>query len=46
MLGTCGTTGSGIGVSVIKEFLALHGADISVQSELNKGSTFTIEFTT
>jgi signal transduction histidine kinase/DNA-binding response OmpR family regulator len=36
--------GSGIGLSITKEFVKLHGGTITVESELNKGSTFTICF--
>lgn len=36
--------GSGIGLSITKEFVKLHGGTIAVESELNKGSTFTIDF--
>jgi len=35
--------GSGIGLSIAKEFVKMHGGDISVQSEFGKGSTFIIE---
>ena len=34
--------GSGIGLSITKEFVKLHGGDIRVESEVNKGSTFII----
>lgn len=34
--------GSGIGLSLAKAFVELHGGSISVQSELNKGSVFTV----
>jgi signal transduction histidine kinase len=34
--------GTGIGLSFIKELVQLHNGDISVTSELNKGSTFTV----
>lgn len=34
--------GSGIGLSIAKEFVKLHGGDISVQSEPNRGSVFRI----
>jgi signal transduction histidine kinase/ligand-binding sensor domain-containing protein/DNA-binding response OmpR family regulator len=36
--------GSGIGLSITKEFVKLHGGEIRVESELNKGSTFTVCF--
>lgn len=34
--------GSGIGLSITKEFVTLHGGTIEVESELERGSTFTI----
>ena len=34
--------GSGIGLSLAKAFIELHGGNITVESELNKGSVFTI----
>lgn len=34
--------GSGIGLSIAKEFVKLHGGQISVQSEVDSGSIFTI----
>ncbi len=34
--------GSGIGLSITKEFVKLHGGIITVESEVNKGSCFTV----
>lgn len=34
--------GSGIGLSITKEFVRLHGGTIAVESEVDKGSTFTV----
>lgn len=34
--------GSGIGLALVKEIIALHGGTISVESEVGEGSTFTI----
>ena len=34
--------GSGIGLSITKEFVRLHNGSITVESEVNKGSCFTI----
>ncbi len=34
--------GSGIGLSLAKAFVELHGGEISVESELKKGSVFTV----
>ncbi len=35
-------TGSGLGLALAREVIRLHGGDITVHSELNKGSTFTL----
>ena len=35
--------GSGIGLSIVKEFVKIHGGNISVQSEFGRGSSFIIE---
>ncbi|MFC4212341.1 two-component regulator propeller domain-containing protein [Pedobacter lithocola] len=34
--------GSGIGLSIVKEFVNIHSGEISVESEVNQGSCFTI----
>lgn len=37
------TKGSGLGLYLVKYFVELHGGQISVQSELNKGTQFTVK---
>ena len=38
--------GNGIGLSLIKSFIELHGGSISAESEINKGSIFKFELPT
>jgi signal transduction histidine kinase len=35
-------TGSGIGLTLVKEIVEAHGGDVTVESERDKGSTFTV----
>ncbi|MCC6949955.1 MAG: PAS domain-containing protein [Phycisphaerales bacterium] len=37
-----GITGSGIGLALARQVIRLHGGDIGVRSEIDKGSTFTL----
>jgi len=37
-------SGTGLGLSVVKQILDSHHATITVQSEVNKGTSFTIQF--
>ena len=34
--------GTGLGLSIVKQFVELHDGAINVESEVNKGTTFTI----
>lgn len=36
-------TGTGLGLALAREMIRLHGGDITLQTELDKGSTFTVE---
>ncbi|PWJ44572.1 PAS domain-containing sensor histidine kinase [Sediminitomix flava] len=36
--------GTGVGLSVVKEFVDIHHGDIQVESEMNKQTTFTLKF--
>jgi PAS domain S-box-containing protein len=39
-----GLDGSGLGLVIVKEVFDEHGAKISVESDINKGTTFTVTF--
>ena len=39
-------TGSGIGLSLVKQYAEMHGGSISVKSEVGKGTTFTVRIPT
>ncbi|NOX17159.1 MAG: hypothetical protein GXO87_02625, partial [Chlorobi bacterium] len=41
---TTKTNGSGIGLSLSKQIILLHGGNISVSSSANSGSVFTLSF--
>ena len=37
-------SGSGIGLSLVKSLMVLHGGDVSLESKLGKGSNFILKF--
>lgn len=37
------TGGTGLGLSIVKQYIAAHGGSVTVSSEENRGSTFTVE---
>ena len=38
-------TGSGLGLAMVKQIALMHGGDVTLQSEIGKGSTFTVDLT-
>lgn len=41
---SCDTQGTGLGLAIVKHIVARHDAQLRVESEAGKGSTFTIQF--
>jgi signal transduction histidine kinase len=39
---TAGETGAGLGLAIVREMVLLHGGQISVSSEVNRGSVFSV----
>jgi signal transduction histidine kinase len=37
-------SGTGLGLSIVKEMISAHGGTVTVESEVNRGSTFTVHF--
>ncbi len=40
---TKGVLGSGLGLSIVKKLALMYGGDVGIDSEVDKGSTFTVE---
>ena len=41
---TRSSSGVGLGLYIVKSLVSLHGGSINIQSELGKGTTFTVTF--
>lgn len=44
--GTKGEKGTGLGLNICKDFIAQHGGELTIKSELDKGSEFSFEIKT